>query len=253
MKPEDKERGEMRPLHEKVYLSCYLTPLYRKEIAEFIYNTEDNRRLSHPLRWMSNGDKGSVWLEKNPYPKLLEPLKEKILSHPKDKKGYRRAYYYAKPEPLLESIIKDLSKNHVTLSDFEKEKLKELLDSEQFRKFVHNNIHEYKREFILGEYPSNFSLIKDALGLQCLITVLYDSIKKKNTYKFNKENQKRFEESLSNTNIDIMPEISYLLENIDNELVLKLSQLNTPYSNLIRKLFNMFTKFNEESLRLYNE
>jgi len=240
MEPEDKERGDMRPLHEKVYLSCYYFPLYTTEISEFIYGTKSNKRISDAIEWMPIGDKkGRVWLEEHSYNDLPPKLKEKITSEPEDDRGLGRNYYYAKTEPLLFSIIDDLSEKQVTLSAFEKEKLKGLLDSDEFRSYVQNHIRKYKREFILNSYAKDFLFIKQALSRFFTLYSDFNFFLKKRKFNNHEEMKEIFKERLSKDDVHIIPEITDIIEDFPEELIVKLSKLDPAVKAERDKVFNM--------------
>jgi hypothetical protein len=231
----------MRPLHEKIYLSCYFVPLYITKISEFIYGTKSNKGISETLKWMPIGDdKGTVWLERYSYEELPPELKKEKTSKPRDNRRLGRKYYYAKPEPLLHSIIDDLSKNQVTLSDIEEERLKSLLDSDEFRSYVHNHIHKYKRKFILNNYIQDFLFIKQALSRFCELYSEYNYFYKKKKFSNHEEMKEMFKERLSKDDVHIIPEITDIIEDFPEELIVNLSKLDSAVKAERDKILNMF-------------
>lgn len=232
----------MRPLHEKIYLSCYRVPLYIKEISKFIYGKKSNTRVYKTIEWMSvRDDKGIVWLEEYSYNDLPPKLKKEA-SKLGDDRGLGRKYYYAKPNPLLYSIIDDLSGKQVTLSAFEKEKLKELLDSDEFRSYVHNHIYKYKRKFCLNSYKEDFLYIKQALSRYFSLTNDYNRLLKKGKFSNYEEMKEMFKKRLTEDDAHIIPEITDILEDFPEELVVKLSELDSAVKNEKDKIFNLLSR-----------
>ncbi|MCX6670772.1 MAG: hypothetical protein NTX92_02480, partial [Euryarchaeota archaeon] len=85
------------------------------------------------------------------------------------------------------------------------------------------------------------------------ITIEYDFLLKKGFFSNKQEKQDELKKRLSNDEAHIIPEITDLVEHMDKDLIKKLSQLDLAVNSETRIIFNMFARFNEESLRLYNE